>query len=206
MGLTPRWSSMDLAEGIVLIDELETHLHPRWKLEIVSRLRSVFPKLTFIATTHDPLCLRGLEPGEIVVLRKDGMEVTAQPVTESIAHLRADQLLTSELFGLSATRDPRITAKVTRHTELSSKPSRTSAEEKELATLGAELKGELVTAETPAGRTLERGLKELINEQIIPAAQQQMQNPALMGAITDSARNALNALLQLANPLVKPAP
>jgi energy-coupling factor transporter ATP-binding protein EcfA2 len=47
-------------EGMVLIDELEVHLHPEWKMRVVSDLRSVFPHLQVVATTHDPLCLRGL--------------------------------------------------------------------------------------------------------------------------------------------------
>ena len=53
-------------------DEIETHLHPAWKLEIVTRLRRVFLRLHFLATTHDPLCLRGLQSGEVVVLRRSG--------------------------------------------------------------------------------------------------------------------------------------
>src|SRR5262249_12104479 len=69
MGVSDRWPEIELAEGVVLIDELEVHLHPVWKMQVVSRLRQVFPKMMFIATTHDPLCLRGLWVGEIVVLQ-----------------------------------------------------------------------------------------------------------------------------------------
>ena len=64
-------------EGVALIDEIEAHLHPRWKLEIVTRLRRVFPRVHFLATTQDLLCLRGVEPGEVVTLRESENGVTA---------------------------------------------------------------------------------------------------------------------------------
>ena len=43
------------ATGIVLLDEIDAHLHPSWKMTIVSDLRSSFPSIKFIATTHEPL-------------------------------------------------------------------------------------------------------------------------------------------------------
>jgi predicted ATP-binding protein involved in virulence len=45
--------------GIVLIDEVEQHLHPRWQLNVMSLLGEAFPKMQFIATTHSPLVLSG---------------------------------------------------------------------------------------------------------------------------------------------------
>jgi predicted ATPase len=45
--------------GIVLLDEVEQHLHPRWQIKIMRLLRSVFPKLQIIATTHSPLVISG---------------------------------------------------------------------------------------------------------------------------------------------------
>ena len=46
-------------EGILLIDELEQHLHPRWQRTILGQLRKSFPKLQIIATTHSPLVASG---------------------------------------------------------------------------------------------------------------------------------------------------
>ena len=59
------------AQAVVLIDELETHLHPRWKMQVMTSLRKVLPRVQFIVTTHDPLCLRGMDDGEVVVLQRD---------------------------------------------------------------------------------------------------------------------------------------
>ena len=98
--------AFETAEGIILIDEIGTHLHPRWKMEVVSRLRKTFPKLQFIATTHEPLCLRGLGENEVIVLKKDtDGEIIAVTDLPSPNEFRVDQLLTSEYFGLNSTMD-----------------------------------------------------------------------------------------------------
>jgi len=96
----------ELAEGIVLIDEIGTHLHPRWKMEIIERLRTTFPKIQFIITTHEPLCLRGVKQHEVVVLKRDDEnKIIAISDLPDPSSLRIDQLLTSEYFGLNSTMD-----------------------------------------------------------------------------------------------------
>ncbi|WSG77196.1 AAA family ATPase (plasmid) [Rhizobium beringeri] len=114
--VNPGFVSLISAEGIVLIDEVEAHLHPRWKIQIMKGLRTALPAMTFIVTTHDPLCLRGMRDGEVVVLSKivdqrpgsqipvmvDGL--TALP---KVATLTIEQLLTSDLFSLFSTDDPK---------------------------------------------------------------------------------------------------
>lgn len=98
-----RWSP-----GIVLLDELGTHLHPRWRMVIVESLRNAFSSMQFIATTHEPLCLRGLREGEIAVMARDGDSVRVLTELPSPERLRIDQLLTSPFFGLHTTIDPEI--------------------------------------------------------------------------------------------------
>lgn len=58
--------------GIVLIDELDAHLHPSWSRVIVPRLRSTFPRLNFIFTSHDVHCLRGMASEEVYYLWRYG--------------------------------------------------------------------------------------------------------------------------------------
>lgn len=100
------WDSLEAAEGLVLVDEIETHLHPRWQMQIVSSLRSAFPRVQFVATTHSPLCLRGLRDGEIRVLRSTpNGDPWIDDDLPSVEGLTADQLLTSEHFGLYSTLD-----------------------------------------------------------------------------------------------------
>ncbi|WP_462146229.1 AAA family ATPase [Pseudoalteromonas gelatinilytica] len=57
-----------LTPGIVLIDELDLHLHPKWQREIIGSLRTSFPKVQFIVTTHSPFIIQSLERGEVLDL------------------------------------------------------------------------------------------------------------------------------------------
>jgi uncharacterized protein (TIGR02646 family) len=106
-----RWKSIEAAQGIVLIDELENHLHPAWKMRVVSSLRRAFPRVQFIYTTHDPLCLRGLLNNEVAVLRNEAGFLTAAEVIQDlppVSEMRVDQILTSPYFGLRSTVDPEV--------------------------------------------------------------------------------------------------
>lgn len=97
-----------LAHAIVLIDEIEAHLHPRWKIEIIAGLRKAFPNVTYIITSHDPLCVRGMRAGEVMVLNRylnddaSGLPEVVEKVTElgDVENLTIQQLLTSDLFQL----------------------------------------------------------------------------------------------------------
>nr|WP_281423106.1 retron system putative HNH endonuclease [Paenibacillus oenotherae] len=116
-------------EGIVLLDEIDVHLHPRWKMRIVSQLKELFPLVQFITTSHDPLCLRGLNKQEIVVLEriKDRVRVHSDNLPNPQG-LRADQLLTSEFFGLSSTLDLETESTFTEYYSLLAKRVRGSEE------------------------------------------------------------------------------
>jgi predicted ATP-binding protein involved in virulence len=59
-----------ITPGVVLIDELDLHLHPRWQRKIVGDLKKVFPKVQFITTTHSPFIIQSLNPGELRRLKK----------------------------------------------------------------------------------------------------------------------------------------
>ncbi|WP_085608420.1 MULTISPECIES: AAA family ATPase [unclassified Pseudomonas] len=54
--------------GVVIIDELDIHLHPAWQRSIVPALRQAFPKVQFIAASHSPQIIGSLKPEEVIVL------------------------------------------------------------------------------------------------------------------------------------------
>lgn len=108
-GMIDIWGNLESARGLVLIDEIETHLHPRWKLRVMSALRRAMPYVQFIVTTHDPLCLRGMRDGEVQVLVRDShQQIQVLKGLPDVRGLRAEQLLTSDYFGLSSTADPEV--------------------------------------------------------------------------------------------------
>jgi uncharacterized protein (TIGR02646 family) len=129
-----RWDSLEAAEGVVLIDELGTHLHPRWQMRIVSAFRQAFPRLQFIVSTHDPLCLRGLRDGEVIVLRREPPSDDVVAVTDlpSVDGLYVDQLLTSEHFGLGSTLDPELEEMFEEYYALLSKRRATAAQQRRI--------------------------------------------------------------------------
>ena len=68
--LNPHLGDQALSEtpGIVLIDELDLHLHPKWQRRVIEDLRRTFPKIQFFATTHSPFLIQSLRSGEELVL------------------------------------------------------------------------------------------------------------------------------------------
>lgn len=54
--------------GVVLVDEIELHLHPRWQREVVEKLRRTFPRIQFVLTTHSPFVVQTLRDGELRLL------------------------------------------------------------------------------------------------------------------------------------------
>jgi hypothetical protein len=114
--VNPDFETLKQSRAIVLIDEVEAHLHPRWKMQIMRGLRNAFPRVTFIVTTHDPLCIRGMRDGEVLVLQRVPGETVADTELPSfvevlvdlpnVSELSVEQLLTSDLFQINSTDAP----------------------------------------------------------------------------------------------------
>ncbi|WP_291166835.1 ATP-binding protein [Gimesia sp.] len=93
--------------GIVLVDEVDLHLHPAWQMEVIGHLSKTFPRLQFIFTSHSPLIAGSVEWMNIKHLRLDNQHRTAiDPFEQAIHGLDVDQILVSDLFGLESTRAP----------------------------------------------------------------------------------------------------
>jgi len=90
-------------EGVVLIDEIDAHLHPSWQKRIGFWLKEHFPNLQFIVTTHSPFICQAADPKGLIRLPAPGSDERAQHVTESVYNLvvngSAEDAIMSELFG-----------------------------------------------------------------------------------------------------------
>ncbi|WP_413738652.1 AAA family ATPase [Sodalis sp. RH21] len=64
-------------EGVVLIDELDMHLHPSWQREIVRLFKTAFPRIQFIVTTHSPFIIQSVQNHELIKLAECRLENTA---------------------------------------------------------------------------------------------------------------------------------
>jgi predicted ATP-binding protein involved in virulence len=85
-----------LRAGIVLIDEIELHLHPAWQREVIARLESTFPNVQFIVTTHSPQVIGQMQPESVKVFENFKL-VTAAPHT----HGRDANAILSDIMGVS---------------------------------------------------------------------------------------------------------
>jgi predicted ATP-binding protein involved in virulence len=88
--LNPHLGANVLSEtpGIVLVDELDLHLHPKWQRNVIEDLRTTFPAVQFICTTHSPFLIQSLRSGEELVML-DG-QPTAQLGDLSIGEIARD--------------------------------------------------------------------------------------------------------------------
>ncbi len=91
--------------ALVLIDELDAHMHPRWQQVLVGRLKKVFPNVQFIACTHSPLITAGLDENEVDRFALRQNKVVKVDFDSDMTLGRTDQILTGELFGLKDTLD-----------------------------------------------------------------------------------------------------
>ncbi|NQZ56407.1 MAG: AAA family ATPase [Lentisphaeraceae bacterium] len=72
-------------EGIVLIDEIDLHLHPAWQRLIISKIPEVFPNCQFIISTHSPQIISHVKPEDIILLNRTKKGIIEQvPVIESL--------------------------------------------------------------------------------------------------------------------------
>ncbi|WP_186002780.1 AAA family ATPase [Mycobacterium sp. KBS0706] len=91
--------------GIVLLDEVDLHLHPEWQRNVVPALASGFPKLQFVFTSHSPLVASTVRRENVFVtdVAEDGT-ATLKQLEERVYGRSAEQLLLSSYFGLQTTR------------------------------------------------------------------------------------------------------
>jgi predicted ATP-binding protein involved in virulence len=92
--------------AIILIDEIDLHLHPKWQRTVIDKLSQHFPKAQFIATSHSPLIVQAAldKKANIVVCRKEGDKVIIDNDPDEVKGWRIDQILTSDLFELSSSK------------------------------------------------------------------------------------------------------
>ncbi|WP_171984193.1 AAA family ATPase [Burkholderia cenocepacia] len=120
--------------GLVLIDEIDLHLHPRWQIEIISRTRQLLPKMSFVVTTHNPLTLIGAKAEEIWILASADRKVVARQGMEAPMLLTGGQIY-RRYFGIEDVYPDELGKAMQRYSFLSGYAGRTDEEENELGNL-----------------------------------------------------------------------
>jgi energy-coupling factor transporter ATP-binding protein EcfA2 len=137
-----------LAEpAVVLVDEIDLHLHPKWQRTIMSFLSDRFPNTQFIVTAHSPLVVQAAGNANIVLLRREGDHVVIDNDPEIIDNWRVEQVLAS-VFELPSPHSPEIEPLIERRRKLLAKSKLTAKDERELKKLEEQI-GTIPTAESP---------------------------------------------------------
>lgn len=125
--------------AVVIMDEIDLHLHPKWQRDIRDFLTFHFRRTQFICTAHSPFMAQASADDNFSVLHRRGPEATIQNDPVVVKTWRIGQFATSELFEVRSERGKEVEDNVNRRRELLDMPVRNPAEEAELLRLDAEL-------------------------------------------------------------------
>lgn len=96
------------ARGLLLVDELDLHLHPVWQRRLVSFLKQTLPNMQAVVTTHSPLTVHQAGEGELFLLNRDRNGVGVEPFAGIPNKMLLHQLLESPPFGLKSLESPQV--------------------------------------------------------------------------------------------------
>ncbi|MFL6229645.1 MAG: AAA family ATPase, partial [Pyrinomonadaceae bacterium] len=108
--------------ALILMDEIDAHMHPLWQRKLFTHLKGSFPRAQFIATTHSPLVVSGMSTKQVVrFARNDEGKAVVLTLAPDVTFGYTDQVLTSLLFGLPTTLDLVTEEKKTKYNKLKMK-------------------------------------------------------------------------------------
>jgi energy-coupling factor transporter ATP-binding protein EcfA2 len=145
--------------AIVLIDELDLHLHPRWQWMIMRVLSSLFPLTQFVATSHSPLMVQSMPNANFAIVEEIDGEIKIENSPEKVRGWRVDQILNSEYFDFEHVWDPESEKLFAERASLLEIANRSPDEERRLLELQQKI------SELPVATTAEdREAMEIIRE------------------------------------------
>lgn len=144
-------SENPLAEpAVVLIDEIDLHLHPKWQRDLLDWLSDLCPNTQFIVTTHSPLIVQSAaaRDANFAVCRREGDHVVIDQSLDAVKNWRTDQILTSDLFGLETARPKEIEQDLLERQQILSKAKLSKKDENRLKEIEAKV-GAIPMMENP---------------------------------------------------------
>ena len=123
--------------AVVIVDEIDLHLHPKWQREIRNHLTGHFPRVQFITTAHSPLMAQDALDTNLVVVTNCSGQSVIESNPAIVKTWRLDQVLTSDLFGVQSSRPVHIERSMERRARLVQQDKLTKSEQNELRELDA---------------------------------------------------------------------
>lgn len=157
------------ARGLLLIDEIDLHLHPKWQRLLHKFLWEKLPNFQVVATTHSPLTAQQAEEGELYALKREAKKVELVPFEGAPSKMLLHQLLMSPVFGLPTDESLRVQKAKEEVREVHLKANPTKAEKakaeesaKQLATLPVNIRSNSLLSESELQmlKTINAQLKE----------------------------------------------
>ena len=151
-GFDEYWWGEQEKPAILLIDEIENHLHPTWQRRVIPALLDHFPGLQIFATTHSPFVVAGLKAGQVHLLSRDK---PASTYHEDIVSWTADEILRN-MMGVEEPTDQLTVDRANRLRQLREKETLTPEEESELNELRRQVNEDLLSKGGPLEAQRER--------------------------------------------------
>ena len=148
--------------GILLVDEIEQHLHPLMQRTIIQSTKRLFPKMQILASTHSPLVVQGAKLHDVVALYRRGSRIGAR-LLRNYSRLSIEDLFTAEELFNTPPYSNEIEKMRTDYRQLVRKGDLSSTEEEKLRNLGRELAQLRLLPQQVQGRSL-GPLLDLISE------------------------------------------
>ena len=126
--------------GLLLIDEVDLHLHPRWQREMLTFLRQKLPNFQVVATTHSPITAQQANENELHYIERRGRSLKLHQFTGVPMAMLLHQLVMSDIFGLASDESVVLKKKKDRYKKLCKAKQLTDTEKKEMEKLEKELR------------------------------------------------------------------
>jgi len=205
------WEKPLHARGVLLIDEMDLHLHPVWKRNFVDFLNTAFPHLQIIATTHSPLSIQQCGEGELFVVKREGRRAPVLiPFKGDPSKLRLSELFLSPLIGLETLDSPKVAALRDEARKIELTPgTRSVADRTRLRELAKELEGTtpLPAAEVPAlapAMAVQKTLRQLLAPEYAGRTRLRAESKSTVAA-KSSAAKSVSSKRAAAKKSAKPA-
>ncbi len=142
--------------AILLIDEIENHLHPTWQRRVIPALLEHFPGLQIFAASHSPFVVAGLRAGQVHMLRRDTNGVVSASTNErDIVGWTTDEILRT-FMGVDEPTDQLTVDRANRLRELRGKEELSDDEAEEMSHLRRQVNEDFISSSTPLEQQRER--------------------------------------------------
>jgi len=154
--------------GLLLIDEADLHLHPKWQRKLYNYISAKLPNFQVVATTHSPLTAQQADTGELFTLNRNSSDqIEIIPFIGSPKSLLVNQLLMTPIFGMETDESYEVQQTKQEYETLKTKGENLNAKDKEkLNFIKGKLKNQLPTRETPTANQKEIELLKKIEKHL----------------------------------------